>query len=63
VEPDWNTADARSVNVGSGGVESDISTGGGSSSLRGRATAESSVRVDGKETGVNTDEPNSKIGR
>jgi hypothetical protein len=32
VAPDWNTADARSVNVGSGGVSSDISTGAGSTS-------------------------------
>ncbi|KAI0096046.1 hypothetical protein F4776DRAFT_651794 [Hypoxylon sp. NC0597] len=32
VPSDWNSADARTVNVGSGGVESDISTGAGSTS-------------------------------
>jgi len=54
---DWNSADARTVNVGSGGVQSDISTGGGSDSLRGPATAESSARVDGEALGVNAGEP------
>ncbi|KAI1808872.1 hypothetical protein F4811DRAFT_499268 [Daldinia bambusicola] len=29
---DWNSADARNVNVGSGRVESDVSTGAGSTS-------------------------------
>ncbi|KAI1327196.1 hypothetical protein F5Y16DRAFT_372310 [Xylariaceae sp. FL0255] len=32
VASDWNSADARNVNVGSGGVSSDISTGAGSTS-------------------------------
>ncbi|OTB10693.1 hypothetical protein K445DRAFT_322816 [Daldinia sp. EC12] len=32
VASDWNSADARNVNVGSGGVQSDISTGAGSTS-------------------------------
>ncbi|KAI2638764.1 hypothetical protein GGS26DRAFT_542785 [Hypomontagnella submonticulosa] len=32
VPSDWNSADARNVNVGSGRVESDISTGAGSTS-------------------------------
>ncbi|KAI1452566.1 hypothetical protein F4805DRAFT_25224 [Annulohypoxylon moriforme] len=32
VPSDWNSADARTVNVGSGGVQSDISTGAGSTS-------------------------------
>lgn len=36
---DWNTADARNVNVGSGSISSDVSTGPGSSSgLREPAT-------------------------
>lgn len=32
VASDWNSADARNVNVGSGGVQSDISTGAGATS-------------------------------
>jgi hypothetical protein len=32
VASDWQSADARNVNVGSGGISSDISTGDGSSS-------------------------------
>ncbi|KAI2625639.1 hypothetical protein GGR54DRAFT_592444 [Hypoxylon sp. NC1633] len=32
VASDWNSADARNVNVGSGGVSSDVSTGAGSAS-------------------------------
>ncbi|KAI2630054.1 hypothetical protein GGS21DRAFT_492161 [Xylaria nigripes] len=32
VASDWNSADARNVNVGSGRVQSDVSTGAGSSS-------------------------------
>ncbi|XXH04193.1 gamma-tubulin [Hypoxylon texense] len=32
VASDWNSADARTVNVGSGGVQSDVSTGAGSTS-------------------------------
>ncbi|KAI1497813.1 hypothetical protein F5X99DRAFT_395549 [Biscogniauxia marginata] len=32
VASDWNSADERTVNVGSGGVQSDVSTGAGASS-------------------------------
>ncbi|KAI2466410.1 hypothetical protein F4781DRAFT_405730 [Annulohypoxylon bovei var. microspora] len=32
VPSDWNSADARTVNVGSGSVQSDVSTGAGSTS-------------------------------
>ena len=63
VESDWNSADASKVNVGSGGVESDISYGGGSDSLRGPATSESSVRTQGETFGKNSGDPNSGIGR
>jgi hypothetical protein len=39
VASDWQSADARNVNVGSGGVSSDISTGAGSTAgLREPAT-------------------------
>jgi hypothetical protein len=56
VAPDWNSSDSRTVNVGSGGVESDISTSEGSSSgLREPVTAGSEVR----EGGVDL----SKVGR
>jgi hypothetical protein len=51
VASDWNSADARTVNVGSGGVASDISTGDAASSgLREPATQGSGVREEG---GVN----------
>lgn len=44
VAPDWQSADARNVNVGSGRVESDISTGDASSTgLREPATVGSDV--------------------
>lgn len=46
---DWNSMDARNVNVGSGGVEGDISYGSGASSLRGPATGDSAVRTDGQQ--------------
>jgi hypothetical protein len=48
---DWNSADGRTVNVGSGGMEADVSdmANGGESGLREPATAESSVRIDGDE--------------
>ncbi|KAF7511796.1 hypothetical protein GJ744_003527 [Endocarpon pusillum] len=48
---DWNSADSRTVNVGSGAVEDDVSkiASGSESGLREPATAESSVRVDGEE--------------
>jgi hypothetical protein len=46
--PDWNSADARNVNVGSGGVGSDVSTGyGASSGLREPASKGSGVREEG----------------
>jgi hypothetical protein len=48
---DWNSADGRTVNVGSGGMEADVSdmAKGSESGLREPATAESSVRIDGDE--------------
>jgi hypothetical protein len=47
VAPDWNSADARNVNVGSGSVGSDVSTGDGASSgLREPASKGSGVRED-----------------
>ncbi|KAL8680214.1 MAG: hypothetical protein Q9186_003572 [Xanthomendoza sp. 1 TL-2023] len=55
VASDFNSSDTSTVNVGSGGVSSDVSYGGGSESgLRGPATSESGVRVDGEVFGVNT---------
>ncbi|KAK4934591.1 hypothetical protein LTR10_024194 [Elasticomyces elasticus] len=45
---DLESADARTVNVGSGGVNVKLGTHS-SDGLRGPATAESSVRVDGEE--------------
>lgn len=46
VASDWNSADARTVNVGSGRLESDVSYGKGSEEgLREPATVESSVRA------------------
>ncbi|KAI9717680.1 MAG: hypothetical protein M1812_004625 [Candelaria pacifica] len=63
VASDWNSADASKVNVGSGGVQSDISYGSGSSSgLRGPATGDSSVRTDGEAFKTNT-APDSGVGR
>ena len=59
---DWNSADASKVNVGSGGVESGVSYGGGEDSLRGPATSESGVRMDGKDFGKNSDAPGT-VGR
>lgn len=50
---DLESADARTVNVGSGGVDVKLGTGG--SALREPATAESSARVDGAELGKNTE--------
>lgn len=41
IASDWQSADARNVNVGSGGVSSDVSTGpGASTGLREPATAD-----------------------
>lgn len=48
VASDWNSADARTVNVSSGDKLPDISTGDATSSgLRGPATAGSGVRAEG----------------
>jgi hypothetical protein len=58
---DWQSADARTVNVGSGGVSSDISAGGGSDSLRSPATGDSAVRTDGDEWKTHTSDLN--VGR
>ena len=62
VASDWNSADASKVNVGSGGVQSDISYGGGSDSLRGPATSDSSVRTDGEAFRTHADAPGA-VGR
>lgn len=50
------------MNVGSGGVEDDISYGKGSSGLREPATGDNSVRTDGEEWKTNT-APDSGVGR
>ena len=47
------SADGRTVNVGSGGVNAKLGTGS-SSGLRGPATADSGARVDGEEFGKPT---------
>ena len=48
IASDWNSTDERTVNVGSGGVEVDISTGDASSTgMREPATRGSGVRQDG----------------
>ena len=51
---DWNSADASKVNVGSGGVESDVSYGG---DIREPATSESAARTDGEAFNKNSDQP------
>ncbi|KKK13475.1 hypothetical protein P175DRAFT_0491498 [Aspergillus ochraceoroseus IBT 24754] len=61
VASDWNSADQRAVNVGSGRVEGPIS-GESNSALRGPATASSSVREVGEETHRLT-QPTGKVGR
>lgn len=61
---DWNSSDASKVNVGSGGIEDDVSYGGGSESgLRGPATSDSSARTDGDEFNKLSSEPSSGVGR
>ncbi|KAF2759030.1 hypothetical protein EJ05DRAFT_329792 [Pseudovirgaria hyperparasitica] len=50
VASDFNSSDARTVNVGSGGISADSSESG----LRNPATADSSVRTDGGDTKTNT---------
>ncbi|KAF3760616.1 hypothetical protein M406DRAFT_324399 [Cryphonectria parasitica EP155] len=48
VASDWQSADARNVNVGAGGVASDISTGAGASSgLREPASKGADVDLSG----------------
>ncbi|KAF4314252.1 hypothetical protein GTA08_BOTSDO01624 [Botryosphaeria dothidea] len=42
---DWQSADARNVNVSSGGVSGDISHGNGSEALREPATNDQSINV------------------
>lgn len=55
VASDFNSSDARTVNVGSGGVSEDLSHSGlGSDTLREPATGDSSVRADGTTTGGHT---------
>ena len=55
VASDWNSADSRTVNVGSGGRQSDLSHSGlGSDTLREPATATSDVRADGDALKTNT---------
>ena len=63
VASDWNSSDGSKVNVGSGGVQSDVSYGGGSDSLRGPATSDSSVRTDGETFNKHSGQPSSGIGR
>ncbi|PWY77541.1 hypothetical protein BO70DRAFT_363489 [Aspergillus heteromorphus CBS 117.55] len=58
---DWNSADQRTVNVGSGGIEAPVS-GENNSALREPATASSSVRESGEELHKNT-QPLSGVGR
>lgn len=52
VASDWNSADARTVNVGSGSVSADFESGSGA--LREPATGDSAIRTDGDAYGVNT---------
>lgn len=54
VASDWNSSDARKVDVGSGGVEGDVSYGG---DIREPATSESSARTDGGAFGKNSEQP------
>lgn len=64
VASDWNSSDATKVNVGSGGVQSDVSYGAGSDGgLRGPATSDSSVRTDGDEFNKNAGQPSGGVGR
>ncbi|KAI9845152.1 MAG: hypothetical protein M1837_005037 [Sclerophora amabilis] len=60
VASDFNSSDERTVNVGSGRLEADISTG--DSTLREPASGESSVRTDGDEWKTNT-APGPGVGR
>lgn len=51
VSPDWNSAYARNVNVGSGGVGSDVSTGDGASSGL-REPAQKAVACEKREVSI-----------
>ncbi|MCJ1428929.1 hypothetical protein MMC29_006840 [Sticta canariensis] len=63
VASDWNSADGRTTNVGSGGVQSDVSYGNGSDAgLRGPASADSNVRTDGETLRTNT-APSEGVGK
>ncbi|KAL8852178.1 MAG: hypothetical protein Q9221_002888 [Calogaya cf. arnoldii] len=63
VKSDFNSNDTSTTAVGSGGVQSDVSYGGGSETgLRGPATSDSSLRTDGEQFGINTSGPG-KVGR
>ncbi|KAI4221951.1 MAG: hypothetical protein L6R36_006530 [Xanthoria steineri] len=63
VASDFNSSDASTTAVGSGGVQSDVSYGGGSETgLRGPATSDSALRTDGAQFGINTSGPG-KVGR
>ncbi|CEL09526.1 hypothetical protein ASPCAL12661 [Aspergillus calidoustus] len=61
VASDWNSADQRAVNVGSGRLEGPVS-GENNSALRGPATASSSARESGEETHRIT-QPTGDVGR
>ncbi|RHZ54450.1 uncharacterized protein CDV56_102557 [Aspergillus thermomutatus] len=61
VASDWQSADQRAVNVGSGGLEGPVS-GESNSALRGPATAESSARKSAEELHKET-QPTGKVGR
>lgn len=55
VESDWNSADSRTVNVGSGQQEDNSTSYGGSArDAFSSATGDSAVRVDGDEWKTNT---------
>jgi hypothetical protein len=63
VASDWQSADERNVNVGSGGVSGDISHSGlGSDTLRNPATGDSSVRADGADLKKHTAVGGGRVG-
>ncbi|KAH0565016.1 hypothetical protein GP486_001586 [Trichoglossum hirsutum] len=59
---DWNSADQRTVNVGSGRLADDVSYGNGQSGLRSPATGDSAVRVSG-QTWKEATAPDERVGR
>ncbi|GFF30349.1 hypothetical protein IFM61606_01717 [Aspergillus udagawae] len=61
VASDWQSADQRSVNVGSGGLQGPVS-GESNSALRGPSTAESSARKSAEELHKET-QPTGNVGR